>query len=478
MTFTVASFVSTTAGIAGVMFALVTLRLGLSAGEGLRPLRWFGCAALCAGVYAFGVVVTTVPAPVETRALVARIAVAAAALSIAFWYLYAAAVGKRSPTRWEQAIVAGLVLCAGLWLVPGLCRTSTIVVREVAWLGTTYTSTQPTKLGIAIDLFMLVAVILLAVRLFVDWRRGGGTGARAHFLSVCALLVAGLNDTIAVSAHTEMPYLLDLGQIVVVLAVGNDLVTRFATNTYELERSGEQLRAAQAELVRRERLVALGELSAVVAHEVRNPLAVIFNALVSLRREKPLSSETSTLLDIVQEEAERLKRVVGELLDFARPHELSLTHVVPAQLVSSAVAAATTGDHDPSHVEIDVVDDLPTLLCDEHMIRQAVLNLVTNALQAEGRTVPVKVRVFAQGAPAAVVCFSVSDDGAGISSEVAKRLFTPFFTTRARGTGLGLAIVKRVAEAHGGEVQWESAVERGTTFTIAIPLRGAPRGAE
>lgn len=469
MPINVGALISTAAAVAGLMFGLVTLRLGLSSGLGLRPLRWFGCAALCAAVYSLGVVVTTLPFALEPRSIVARVAVSAASLLIGFWYVYAAAEGGRPLERWERIVIGGLVVIAGLWLVPGLCRSSRLVVRDVTWLGVTYTTTRPTAVGQATYVLMLVATILLAARFFVDWRRGQ-SAAFAHFLSVCVQLVAGVNDALAVSGRIDTPYLLDLGQIVVVLAIGSRLVTRFAINTYELERSGEQLRVAQAELVRRERLVALGELSAVVAHEVRNPLAVIFNALVSLRRQRPLGGETVALLDIVQEEAERLKRVVGELLDFARPHELSLDNVVPSHLVASAVAAATTGEHDPGHVRIHVEHDLPSLLCDEHMLRQALVNLVTNALQAEGRTAPVEVRVFAKGDPTSFVCFRVSDDGAGISSEVAKRLFTPFFTTRARGTGLGLAIVKRVVEAHGGEIQWEPAGERGATFTLAIPL--------
>ena len=465
----IGAILSTANAVAGLLFGLITLRLGLS-GSGLRPLRWFGCAALCASFYSFAIVVTTVPATVETRSIVARVAVALASLLIGFWYVYAAAENGEGLGRWERIVFAGLIIVAGLWLVPGLCRSSTLVVREVRWLGMTYTTTRPTPFGQAAYVFMLGATVLLAARFFVDWRRGRPDGF-VNFLSVCAQLVAGVNDALADSGRLDMPYLIDVGQVIVILAVGSRLVTRFVNNTYELERSGEQLRIAQGELVRRERLVALGELSAVVAHEVRNPLAVIFNALASLRRQKPQREETVTLLGIVQEEADRLKRVVSELLEFARPHELSLDDVVPSHLVASAVAAATTGEHEESEVRIDAERDLPCVRCDEHLLRQALVNLVSNALQAAGRTSPVDVRVFARGAPTSFVCFSVSDDGAGISSEVAKRLFTPFFTTRARGTGLGLAIVKRVVEAHGGEIGWEPAVgRRGATFTLAIPL--------
>jgi signal transduction histidine kinase len=182
-----------------------------------------------------------------------------------------------------------------------------------------------------------------------------------------------------------------------------------------------------------------------------------------------------TLLDIVQEEAERLKRVVRDLLEFARPHALSVETIPPAQLVEGAAIAAR-GDGAEDEVRVEAASDLPRVTCDEHLIRQALVNLVTNALQAPGRTVPVMVRAFSRGAPATAVCFSVYDDGAGISREVAERLFTPFFTTRATGTGLGLAIVKRVVEAHGGEISWHAGgdtSERGVTFMFTVPLRSS-----
>jgi signal transduction histidine kinase len=264
-------------------------------------------------------------------------------------------------------------------------------------------------------------------------------------------------------------------QLVVVLAVGSQLISRFVADAGALERSTAALRAAQAELLRRERLAALGELSAVVAHEVRNPLAVIFNAVSSLRKQSLGSSDAATLLDIVQEEAERLKRVVGDLLEFARPHELSVDTVPPARLLEGAASAAQrNGAEGP--VNVEAAHDLPNVTCDEHLIRQALVNLLTNAMQAPGRTEAVSVRAFASGSPVSAVSFSVYDDGAGISQEVAARLFTPFFTTRATGTGLGLAIVKRVVEAHGGEITWRAggaASERGVTFTFTVPLRSS-----
>jgi signal transduction histidine kinase len=475
MLLTVPATASCIAAVVGLVFGLGTLGLGLSSGPGLRPLRWFGFAAIWAAVYSFCVIVTTVPASTEVRAVVGRIGVSTASLLLACWYAYGAAQQGRKARPWERAVIAGTLVSAVIWLIPGLCRSSRLSVREVPWLGVTYTTTQPTAFGQVIYGLLFVATCVLVARYFVSWRRGE-PGGFAHFLGVGVQLVAGVNDALAASGRIATPYLLDIGQLVVILAVGSHLVSRFVANASALERSATELRAAQAELLRRERLAALGEISAVVAHEVRNPLAVIFNAVASLRKQKPVTADAATLLDIVQEESERLKRVVGDLLDFARPHALSVDLVPPSRLVASAAAAAA-GNGGEDQIRIDADDDLPTITCDEHLVRQALVNLVTNALQAPGRRQPVHVRAFPQGAPVSAVCFSVYDDGMGISKEVAERLFTPFFTTRASGTGLGLAIVKRVVEAHGGEIGWQAGGdggEQGVTFTFAIPL--AARG--
>jgi signal transduction histidine kinase len=455
------------------MFGTGTLVLGLSSGSGLRALRWFGLAAICAAAYAFCLVFATLDVSHEMRVVLGRAAVSAASLLIACWFLYAATQQERGIHGTDRAVVLGTLAIAVAWQVPGLCRSPKIVETSLPWLGVTYVVTEPTAFGRMTYVFLALATCVLVGRYFVRWRRHE-PGGLAHFLGVSVQLGAGINDALVASGHLRTPYLLDVVQLVVVLAVGSQLLSRFVANANALEHSSAQLRAAQVELVRRERLAALGELSAVVAHEVRNPLAVIFNALSTLRKQQPVTADAATLLDIVQEEAERLKRVVGDLLDFARPHELSVDSVPPSRLVEGAVAAAS-GNDGGDQVSTEIDEDLPSIRCDEHLIRQALINLITNALQAPGRTEAVQVRAFAKDDPVTAVCFSVYDDGMGISEEAAERMFTPFFTTRASGTGLGLAIVKRVVEAHGGEIVWHpggDSGEKGVTFTLSIPLVG------
>jgi signal transduction histidine kinase len=239
----------------------------------------------------------------------------------------------------------------------------------------------------------------------------------------------------------------------------------------DLKRSYHELSRAQQELVRRERLAALGELSAVIAHEVRNPLGVIFNSLATLRRLLPQQDDARMLLGIVGEEAERLNRMVGDLLDFARPHEPQLYPEHLSEVVQGALAAAERAliGTRPQLVA-DVPADLPPWPIDAQMIRQAVLNLVVNAIQAmpRGGRITIRARLESRAA-ASFMRLEVEDDGPGIAPELTDKVFQPFFTTRAAGTGLGLAVVKRIADAHGAELSLRSEDGRGSCFTLLLP---------
>jgi signal transduction histidine kinase len=235
----------------------------------------------------------------------------------------------------------------------------------------------------------------------------------------------------------------------------------------DLTRSYADLGRAQKQLVHRERLAALGELSAVVAHEVRNPLAVIFNSLGSLLRILRPEGDARLLLDAIQEEADRLNRIVGDLLDFARPTEPSLRPTQLGAVIDEAVAAALSHAFAGVEVRRDVDPALPPVRLDPHLVRQALLNLVVNALQAMPRGGLLAVRARREDAFAVV---EVADSGPGVPAELRGRIFEPFFTTKATGTGLGLAVVRRIAEGHGGSVELASHPEEGACFVLRLPL--------
>jgi two-component system, NtrC family, sensor histidine kinase HydH len=239
----------------------------------------------------------------------------------------------------------------------------------------------------------------------------------------------------------------------------------------DVRRSYEQLERAQQRLVRGERLAALGELSAIVAHEVRNPLGVIFNSLGSLRRLLRPTGDAQVLLDIVGEEADRLNRIVGDLLDFARPATPELRPESLARVVEEAVGVALA--QRPPGVEVvhDLDPALPLVRVDVRLVRQAVLNVAVNAVQAMPRGGRITVRTRREP-DAAVV--ELEDTGTGIPDEVKDRIFEPFFTTKASGTGLGLAVVKRIVEGHGGTITAASRPGQGTRFLLRFPLAPTP----
>ena len=257
-------------------------------------------------------------------------------------------------------------------------------------------------------------------------------------------------------------------------AIANQLaVAAENARLYEdLRKSYAELARAQRQLIQQERLAALGELSAVVAHEVRNPLGVIFNSLGSLRRMLRPSGDAKMLLDIVGEEADRLNRIVGDLLDFARPSTPQLRPEPLERIVDEAVQAALAQN---SGVQLAREADpaVPPVPMDARLMRQAVLNVAVNAVQAMPRGGRLSVRLRREDGAALL---EIEDTGAGIPEEVRHRIFEPFFTTKASGTGLGLAVVKRIVEGHGGEIAVRSRPGAGTTFSLRFPLAAPPEG--
>jgi signal transduction histidine kinase len=234
------------------------------------------------------------------------------------------------------------------------------------------------------------------------------------------------------------------------------------------------LREAQARLLQKERLAALGELSAVVAHEVRNPLGVIFNSLGSIRRLLRPEGDAKLLLDIVGEEADRLNRIVGDLLDFARPAAPTIRPERLEKVVEEAVGVAVGQAAGVVEVVREVDPALPEVAVDAGQVRQAVLNVAVNAVQAMPRGGRLSLRVRAEGRFAVV---ELEDTGPGIPPDVRGRIFEPFFTTKATGTGLGLAVVRRIMDGHGGEVGVRGA-PAGTVFSLRFPLTGPSAAVE
>ncbi len=229
-----------------------------------------------------------------------------------------------------------------------------------------------------------------------------------------------------------------------------------------------ELSRLQAELVKQARLTVLGEAAGVVAHEVRNPLGAILNAVAVLKRDKlgPLGASVVTILE---EEATRLDVMVRDLLDVVRPLEPRSRPLHLGELARRTLELLRGRQQlGTMQVSVEAAEELPILHADEMLLQLALENLLRNAVQASppDSRVTVCVARVSEG-----ILLTVEDEGPGISPADIHRIFEPFFTTRATGTGLGLAVVQRVVLAHGGTVSVGQRRGGGARFELRLPLQ-------
>lgn len=249
-----------------------------------------------------------------------------------------------------------------------------------------------------------------------------------------------------------------------------ELAERLAETNHRLEQ-------AQAEARRSERLAALGQLSAGLAHEIRNPLGVIKGSAEMLSQKLQASDELSReLAGYISTEVNRLSDLVTEFLDFARPLHAQLEPgnvTVVLERALEIVAHRWKGK--PVHVERDYSGALPQVPLDESLCEQAFLNLVQNAYEAmeeDGGTLRVKASLASSNGRDGVQII-LSDTGPGVPDKLREEIFNPFVTTKKTGVGLGLSIVSKILDGHGGSIHVESGPQRGANFTLFFPLAEA-----
>jgi len=229
----------------------------------------------------------------------------------------------------------------------------------------------------------------------------------------------------------------------------------------------KELREAQEQLVRKEKLAVLGKLAGGVGHELRNPLGAIKNAAYFLNMvlENP-EPDVKETLEIMNKEVTRSEDILSSLLDFARPTILTLRKV----RINDVIAEAVTRSPIPENITLtrNPDDTLSDIMADPDKLLQVFTNLITNACQAmpDGGSLTITIISPAEDR----VSVSVSDTGPGISEENMKRLFEPLFSTKAKGIGLGLVVTKAIIEAHQGSIDVRSESGKGTTFTVTLPV--------
>ena len=385
------------------------------------------------------------------------------------------------------ALAAPFVVAAlsNWWWLPD---SGYIVKGSVIGLDTSHLVAKPSAVAIAGYAFMLLEVIVSTILLLRAFRAG-----HRESLWVLAggalIMLAAVNDMLLVAGLWGTVFVIPMAFMAYALTVAMTFPARYRSaaralelTTHNLERANRDLRSSYAELreVRDEldkkaQLAAVGELAAAIAHEVRNPLAVIVNACANLKRPAVGLDDRHIMLGIVEEEADRLNRLITDLVRFARPAGTRRTVVQLGPIVERAlriaraehgVLAQFTGDGELS------------ALADPDLLPLVFDNLIENACQATGFGGRVEIEATAeQRHGRQLACLTITDTGHGMDATVLKRATDPFFTTRDGGTGLGLTIVKRIVEAHGGSVDFTSEAGAGTRVVLHFP-RAVPGEAE
>lgn len=242
----------------------------------------------------------------------------------------------------------------------------------------------------------------------------------------------------------------------------------------EVGRLRGELAEKNRELARRERLAALGEMAAGVAHEIRNPLGGIGLYASLLERDLDGMPTPQRTARRIGEEVRHVESIVVDILAFASGADPNTQHVRLAEVLDSALTQVASRARELG-VEIDVDLRLTQveLFCDAGQIERALLNILRNALDAAGRSGRVWVRAGEDSMDEGLVAIVVEDNGPGISADRLHKVFNPFFTTKASGTGLGLAIVHRIAESHGGSVIAGNRKGGGAAFVLLLPKADA-----
>lgn len=310
--------------------------------------------------------------------------------------------------------------------------------------------------------------------IYSAYRYGIAGGLASAFLSV-ALFLAHLGR------HSDDPnvYVNQQAELIVFFLIGTTtgLMSnaqkrehlRYQRAAEELQNAYKELKQTVDQLLLADRLASLGQLSAAIVHEVRNPLASIKGAVEALESEISDRHPKREFLDAIHHEIDRLNRLVSEFLHFARPRQPELMPVRPNDVVRSVVTlVAKEATRSRVQVTVQLDDRLPEVIMDGEQIKQALLNLVLNGIQAMKEGGPLEI-VTKQRDNKLII--GVRDQGLGIPGDVRDRIFDPFVTTKEGGTGLGLAIAYRLVKQHKGEIRAGDAPGGGSVFEIQLPLR-------
>lgn len=244
-------------------------------------------------------------------------------------------------------------------------------------------------------------------------------------------------------------------------------VKHYSEHLEELvEERTRKLKETQEKLLKSEKLATLGELSAMIGHDLRNPLTGIANATYYLKMKLGQETDTKTreMLELIQTDIEYSNKIINDLLEFSKEIQLDLSETTPKIIMTEALSLVEI----PQNIQvIDAIQSNLKIKVDIDKMKRAFVNMIQNAIDAMPKGGKLVVRSMKANSNIEII---FTDTGAGMSKETLSKLWTPLFTTKARGMGLGLPICQRIVKAHGGKISVKSTVGKGTTFTITIPL--------
>ena len=244
-----------------------------------------------------------------------------------------------------------------------------------------------------------------------------------------------------------------------------------------LERANRELKETQSRLIQSEKMAALGEMAASIAHEIKNPLTVIGGFAARLAK-RLMGGDEARYAGIIRDEARRLEKILSEVLDFSREMKPNLSQYSLNDICEGTAAMYEEEFREKGiRLVMELTDEPVGVVADAQQIRQALINIISNSEQAMeksgGKELYMRTRLDREGGRAVV---EISDTGGGIPAEILENIFNPFFTTKVKGTGLGLAITNKIVKNHGGEVEVVNREGAGASFIIRLPFHETEQG--
>jgi len=241
-----------------------------------------------------------------------------------------------------------------------------------------------------------------------------------------------------------------------------------------VEKRTRQLKEAQERLLKSERLAAIGEIAAMVGHDLRNPLTSIAGATYYLKTklEQKMDKTAKDMVELIEKDIKYSDKIISDLLRYSREIHLELTETTPKSITKHALTSIKV----PKNIRIsNLTDNKPKIKIDAQKMNRVLVNITKNAIDAMPKGGKLTITSKKTNGKLEI---TFTDTGRGMQKDILEKIWTPLFTTKAKGMGLGLPICKRIVEAHGGDISVESIVGKGTTFTVTIPIKPKLEGGE